>query len=121
MAKVEGADRIARKLKSLPTHLEAKVGAAVKKSADELVRTSKVLIPVGGDIHGDGHEREKITATQVDVMAFEVDFGPKAKVIEGDSGPRPFVNPALKVTRKRNGARIRRAVKAAVKAAMNGG
>jgi hypothetical protein len=41
-------------------------------------------------------------------------------VIEGGPGPRPFVNPALAVTRKKHAARARRAVNKAVKEAFNG-
>lgn len=117
---VIGADRVMRKLSQLPDRIKAKVDQAVKQSGDELVRTAKVLIPVGGDIHGDGHERDKITATQNPDGSVLVDFGPKSKVIEGEQGPRPFVNPALAVTRKRHGARAKRAVNRAVKELFNG-
>jgi len=120
MSKVIGAERVMRKLSSLPDRLKRNVDEAVKKSADELVRTAKVLIPVGGDIHGDGAERDKIHATQNGDGSVLVDFGPKSKVIEGNSGPRPFVNPALSVTRKRHKARAKRAVNKAVKGLFNG-
>ena len=45
-----------------------------------------------------------------------IDFGPKAKVIEGKRGPRPFVNPALAGTKKARAARSRKAIKDAIKA-----
>jgi hypothetical protein len=117
---VQGADRVARKLSQLPAHIKAKVDASIAQSAAELVRVAKVLIPVGGDIHGDGHERDKITATAQANGSQLVDFGPKSKVIEGERGPRPFVNPALAVTRKKYGARAKRAVNRAVKELFNG-
>lgn len=117
---VQGGDRVARKLSQLPDRIKAKVALAIAQSAAELVRTAKVLIPVGGDIHGDGHERDKITATPQGDGSQLVDFGPKSKVIEGERGPRPFVNPALAVTRKKHGARAKRAVNRAVKELFNG-
>lgn len=117
---VIGADQVMRKLAQLPERIKAKVDLAVRQSGDELVRVAKVLIPVGGDVHGDGHEREKITGTQNADGSYLVDFGPKSKVIEGERGPRPFVNPALSVTRKKHGARAKRAVNKAVKELFNG-
>ena len=117
---VQGADRAARKLAQLPDRIKAKVDLAVKQSGDELVRTMKVLIPVGGDVHGDGAERDKITGTQNADGSYLVDAGPKSKVIEGQRGPRPFVNPALSVTRKKHKARAKRAVNKAVKELVNG-
>lgn len=117
---VIGADRVARKLSQLPDRIKGKVDLATKQSADELVRIAKILIPVGDDVHGDGHERDKITATQNGDGSVLVDFGPKSKVIEGDSGPRPFVNPALAVTRKRHKARAKRAISSAVKESFGG-
>lgn len=120
MKSVTGANRVARKLAQLPERIKDKVDAMTKLSGDELVRTAKVLIPTGGDVHGDGSERDKIEATQRDDGSVMVDFGPKSKVIEGSSGPRPFVNPALSVTRKRHKARAKRAVKKAAKELFNG-
>lgn len=120
MSRIIGADKVARKLSDLPAHIKARVDRMTKRSADELVATAKVLIPVGGDVHGDGFERDKITATQNADGSVLVDFGPKSKVIEGERGPRPFVNPALSVTRKKHKARARAAVNRAVKAAFSG-
>lgn len=116
-----GADRVMRKLSQLPAHIKRRVDEMTKRSGDELARTAKVLIPVGGDVHGDGHERDKITSQQLADGSVLVDFGPKSKVIEGERGPRPFVNPALSVNRKKHRARARRAVNRAVKEVFNGG
>jgi hypothetical protein len=121
MSQVTGGEQIARKLAQLPERIKAKVALATRQSADELVRVAKVLIPTGGDVHGDGVERDKITATQNADGSVLVDFGPKSKVIEGERGPRPFVNPALSVTRKAFKARGRRAANRAVKELFNGG
>ncbi|MEH7827109.1 hypothetical protein [Gemmobacter denitrificans] len=117
---VIGGKELARKLSQLPDRIKMNVDRANRQSGDELVRTAKVLIPVGDDVHGDGHERDKINATQNADGSVLVDFGPKSKVIEGERGPRPFVNPALAVTRKRHGARAKRAVNKSVKELFNG-
>lgn len=117
---VIGADRIRMLMKQLPERAKKYAAAANEKGAKELVRTAKVLIPVGGDVHGDGHERDKITVTALSDGAQLVDMGPKSKVIEGERGPRPFVNPALAVTRKRHAGRSKRAVNKAVKELFNG-
>jgi hypothetical protein len=74
-----------------------------------MVRLAKVLHP------GDGENRAAITSTENADGSILVDFGAKAKVTEGDSGPRPFVNPVLSVIRKRVGGRYRNAVNRAVK------
>ena len=117
---VIGADKVASRFSKLGKRVKAEVDKANKKNGEELVRTSKVLIPVGGDVHGDGHERDKIKGTQNADGSYLVDFGPKSKVIEGNRGPRPFVNPALKVLRKKHKGRARRAVNKAVKESFNG-
>lgn len=120
MSATADAERIARKFAALKKRVNKEAGAANKKSGDELIRTAKVLIPTGGDVHGDGAERNKIIGTANADGSYLCDFGPKAKVIEGNRGPRPFVNPALAVTRKRHGARAKRAVNKAVKEAFGG-
>lgn len=120
MSRVIGADRIAKRLADLPARIKRNVDRMTKQSADELVRTAKVLIPMGGDVHGDGIERDKITATQNSDGSVLVDFGPKSKVIEGGPAPRPFVNPALSVLRKKHRARASRAVNKAVKDSFSG-
>ena len=118
---VIGADRVMRKLSQLPAKVKADVDKATRTSGEELSRIAKVLIPVGPDKQRDGHERAKIKGHQNDDGSYLCDFGPKAKVIEGEGGgPQPFVNPALAVTRKKHAARAKRAVNKAVKAVMNG-
>ena len=117
---VIGADKVMRKLSELPDRVKAKVDEATRQSGDELIRIAKVLIPVGTDKENDGYERDKITGTQNEDGSYLCDFGPKSKVIEGGRGPRPFVNPALSVTRKKHAARAKRAVNTAVKEVFNG-
>lgn len=117
---VIGADKVMRKLSELPKGIKDEVDRMTKVSGDELIRVAKLLIPNGGDVHKDGSERDKITGTQNADGSYLCDFGPKAKVIEGERGPRPFVNPAIAFTRKKHASRAKRAVKKAVKAVMNG-
>lgn len=114
---VIGADIVQAKLSRLPAAIKAKVDAATAKSGRELITLAKVLIPVGSDVHKDGRERDKIEGTANPDGSFLCDFGPKAKVIEEH---RPFVNPALAVTRKKHKARAKRALGQAVKAVFNG-
>lgn len=121
MTASDDARRIGGKLSNLQRLVLNRMARANKLSGDELVRTAKILIPTGGDVHGDGSERDKITGTANADGSYLADFGPKSKVIEGERGPRPFVNPALAVTRKKHGARSRSAVNRAVKDAMGNG
>lgn len=112
---VIGADRVARKLSALPDRIKKKVDQATKKSGDELIATAKVLIPVKS-----GKSRADIKGTQNSDGSYLADFGAKSKVIEGENSPRPFVNPALSVTRKRHKNRAKRAVNKAAKELFNG-
>ena len=109
-----------RALSQLPKAVRDRIDAAVRKSGEELIGVAKVLIPVGTDPERDGRERDKITGRQNADGSYLCDFGPKAKVIEGERGPRPFVNPALAVTRKRYGSRVRAAIRRAVREVSRG-
>lgn len=109
---VIGADRVMRKLSQLPDRIKAKVDEATAKSGTELINIAKVLIP-----NVTGTNRALIKGTANSDGSYLCDFGPKAKVIEEN---RPFVNPALAVTRKKHKARAKRAVNQAVKAVFNG-
>ncbi|SLN36584.1 hypothetical protein AQS8620_01302 [Aquimixticola soesokkakensis] len=112
---VIGGDRVAKKLKDLPDRVKKYVDQANKKSGDELISIAKVLIP-----NKSGENRAQIKGTALESGAYLADFGPKSKVIEGKNGPRPFVNPALKVSRKRHRGRAKRAASKAVKELFNG-
>lgn len=118
--RVLGAERVMRKISQLSPSLKAELDKGTERSAKDLVRTAKILIPVGGDVHSDGHERDKINATPVGDGGQLVDFGPKSKVIEGERGPRPFVNPAVSVTRKRFKNRAKRDASKVAKRLFNG-
>lgn len=111
---VIGADRVMRKLKKTHPKIMARVAAANARSGAELIRTARILHP------GEGENLAAIKGTPVEGGAYLCDFGPRAKVTEGDNAPRPFVNPALKVTRKRHRSRAKAALSRGVKEAFNG-
>lgn len=112
---VEGADRVRRKLSKLDDRIMKHVAKANQDSGRELIRIARVLHP------GDGENRAAIQGTANSDGSYFCDFGPRAKVTEGDNAPRPFVNPALSVTRKKHGARAKRALNKGVKEAMGNG
>ena len=111
---VIGADVVRAKLAKLKATMPKNVGEANRKSGEELVRIMRILHP------GDGSTRAEIEGTANADGSYLVDAGSKAKVTEGNRGPRPFVNPALKVTRKKHAARAKRAARKAVKDAFGG-
>jgi hypothetical protein len=111
---VEGADRLKRRLQSLPGRVKLRQAAAVARNGEDLISVARVLVPV---VEGDA--RAEIRGG-MQGEGYLADFGSHAKVIEGDSGPRPFVNPALSYTRKRRSGRHRRALKQAMKDVFNG-
>lgn len=112
---VIGADRVRRKLTALKKTVKREVDRANEISGGELIATARILHP------GDGSTKAGIHGQVRADGSYLADFGDKAKVTEGDRGPRPFVNPALKVLRKRHSNRAKRAVNKAVKQAFSGG
>lgn len=110
--KIEGADAISRAFSALAKDAKAEVDKAVQKNGEELVATAKLLIPVVS-----GESKAAIRGTLQADGSYLCDFGRKAKVIEGERGPRPFVNPALKALRKRHEGRNKRALNKALKKA----
>lgn len=112
---VTGANKVMRKLSRLDERIMKHVAKANQQSGAELIRIAKVLIPVAS-----GQSRAGISGTANEDGSYLADFGPKSKVIEGDQGPRPFVNPALSVTRKKHAARAKRAMSKGVKEAFSG-
>jgi len=105
---VQGADEVMAKIKRLSVAAPIEVAAANHRSGEELIRIARILHP------GDGSTKAQITGTANANGSYLADFGDKAKVTEGRSGPRPFVNPALNVTRKKHRNRARRALRKAV-------
>lgn len=127
---VLGADALRRKLSKLDDKIMKHVAKANQASGEELIRIAKVLV------HSpNGKSRAAIKGTANADGSYFCDFGPLSKVLEGgrkdaiaDPGgenigttaARPFVNPALQVTRKKHSARAKRAMKKGVKEAMGG-
>lgn len=115
---VIGADRVRKKLSKLKKTMHSEFSRANQRDGEDLVRLARVLHP------GDGETRAEIKGTVVpdetgNPDGYLVDFGSKAKVTEGDRGPRPYVNPALKVARKTMRNRGRRAASQAVRKAFS--
>lgn len=111
---VRGAERVRRRLGELTAAVKREVDKANAKSGAEMERIAKVLHP------GDGANRAAINSRPLPDGSTLVDFGPKAKVTEGNRGPRAFVNPTLKVTEKKRTSRARYAVRKAVKEVFGG-
>ncbi|HDZ80727.1 MAG TPA: hypothetical protein ENH56_05715 [Roseobacter sp.] len=98
-------------LNRVTPEVEAQFEAANRDNAEMIVDLAKVLIP-----EKTGTNRALIRNIPGEDGSQLIDFGPKAKVIEGKRGPRPFVNPALAATKKKRVARNRKAIKKAIKA-----
>jgi len=108
------AARIGRKLDRLKKAAMRHAGEANRLSGEELIRIARILHP------GDGANKAAINGNANTDGSYLCDFGPRAKVTEGDRAPRPFVNPALSVTRKKHKNRAKRAIKKAMKEAFGG-
>jgi len=98
-------------LNKITPEIEAQFEKANQDNADSIVDLAKVLIP-----EKTGRNRALIRSLPDADGSRLIDFGPKSKVIEGNKGPRPFVNPALAGTKKKRAARNRKAVRDAIKA-----
>jgi hypothetical protein len=110
--KKEGFDKVRRFLNRLPEKVEDEFDRANRENAADLVAMARVLIP-----NKTGVNRALINHGAVPDGGQLIDFGPRAKVIEGRNGPRPFVNPALRLTKKLRAARVRKAIRDAVRGA----
>lgn len=109
--KKSGFDTTKAMLNRITPEIKAKFEAANRDNAEMVVDLAKVLIPsVSGTNRALIRNLPGADGSQL------IDFGPKAKVIEGDRGPRPFVNPALNATKKKRAARNRKAIRDAIKA-----
>lgn len=127
--KVLDADKLRVNMGKLRRIYPQEMTKALRQNGEEIVRTAKILAPVGKT----GKTRAAIKA-EVVADGIKLDFGPLSKVLEGGrkagvskSGRKigaapaqPFVNPALKATQKRRAGRLRRAANKSVKMAMNG-
>ncbi|MGC1497291.1 MAG: hypothetical protein WA790_15890 [Sulfitobacter sp.] len=98
-------------LNKVGPEVEAQFEAANRDNAEMIVDLAQVLIP-----ERSGASRAAIRNLPGADGSQLIDFGPKAKVIEGRNAPRPFVNPAMKATAKKRKVRNRKAIKDAIKA-----
>jgi hypothetical protein len=113
---VTGSGKVNRRLMDLRKNLARDTAAANATSGRAMVRLARALIPV---VSGDS--QDEIEATQFRDGSVLVDFGQKARVIEADRGPRPFVGPTKKRELKKHKDRVRRAISKAVRRSFNGG
>jgi hypothetical protein len=111
----DGFDRVAKMLARIGPEVTAHFAEANRLNAEEVVDLAKVLIP-----QRTGASRAAIGNYATDNGGQLLDFGKKAKVIEGDRGPRAFVNPAMDATKASRKARNKAAMKDVVKALGNG-
>jgi len=109
--KKTGFDKTRNMLNKITPEIEAKFETANRQNAEDIVDVAKVLIP-----EKSGKSRNAIKNMDSGDGGQLIDFGPKSKVIEGERGPRPFVNPALQATKRKRRLRSRKAVRDAVKA-----
>ena len=107
----KGFNRAKSLLTKIGPEIEVQFVKANRENAEMVVDLAKVLIP-----ERSGHSRASIQAYDMPEGGQLIDFGKKAKVIEGKRGPRPFVNPALAATKKKRMARNRKAIRDAAKA-----
>ena len=112
---VSGSGKVNRKLIKLRKSLQGDTAAANKTGGRAMVRTAKALIP---EVSGDS--RDDIDMTVFRDGSVLVNFGQKARVIEADRGPRPFVGPTKKKELKKHKDRVRRAISKAVRGAFSG-
>lgn len=123
--KKTGFDGLRAKLRNLGPKAERTFEAVNRESGEEIVALAKVLVPEGDT----GRARASIMGRPWEGTSYLVDFGPLAKILEGGTAPRttkdgqsrgigpprPFVNDAIRGTRKKRQARYRKAVKGLLK------
>ena len=136
---VEGVETVAQAFQQIPLLNQQKIAVALNKSGAEIAARMKQLAPVG-KYRGGGDLRESIHAQEIKIgkrglikvitagdtrqtanAAFRQEFGRKASA-DGHPGhvAQEFAFPAYWSIRKRVIGRIRRAIKAAAKAVVNG-
>lgn len=106
-----GFGRAKAMLNKLGPAVKAEFAKANRENAAAIVDLARVLIP-----ERTGASRAMIAAYDAPDGGQLIDFGKKAKVIEGGQAPRPFVNPAMQATKKARKARNRKAIQDAAKA-----
>jgi hypothetical protein len=98
-------------LLKLSAEVDRQFQDATEENAKDIVAVAKILIE-----ERSGDSRREISYLGVGDGSVLIYFGKKAKVIEGNRGPSPFVNPALVATKRNRSARNRKALRDAIKA-----
>ncbi|GGL91654.1 hypothetical protein GCM10011534_12260 [Pseudooceanicola nanhaiensis] len=119
--KTSGFGPLRAKLRNLGPKADQTFEAVNRESGEEIVALAKVLVPEGET----GRARSSIRGQSWEGTSYLVDFGPMARILEGDTEQRttkdgknrgmrkgtPFANPAIRGTYKKRMARYRKAVK----------
>lgn len=105
-----GFDRVQAMLAKITPAIQEALAKANEENAQEIVDLAKVLIE-----NRTGASRAAIGHIANPDGSQLIDFGKKAKVIEGNRGPRPFVNPAMQATKKSRKERNRKAIRDAAR------
>lgn len=130
-AKIEGLDRLKRRLARLPAKMKAEVKVSLEQSADELVAMQKRLVPIDqGDLRDSIRKEEGRHELSVTVTAggpattrrvrkgadVSYDYALGQEFGTTDMPAQPFFFPAYRALRRRIRGRTSRAVRKAVSA-----
>lgn len=112
--KKRGFDRVKRMLRKAGPAVQMTFDHANEENGKDIVALAKVLIPADTQV-----SRSLINQSALPDGGVLVDFGPKAKVIEGGPAPRPFKGPTMRATSKSRKARNRKAIRDGLRIAKN--
>lgn len=121
MARLEGLERLKRRLARLPARMRTEVKAALETSADELVEFQKRLVPVeSGALRDSIVKRDGRHELSVEVSAGNNDafYAPFVEFGTVDTPASPFFFPPYRALRRRIRGRTSRAVRKAVRAGL---
>lgn len=116
--KVEGLERLKKRLGALPAKMKAEVRASLEKSADELVAMQKRLVPVDqGDLRDSIRKEPGAHELSVEVKAGDrkAFYAAFQEFGTADQPAQPFFFPAYRALRRRIRNRTSRAVRKAVR------
>ena len=117
--RVEGLERLKRRLARLPGKIRTEVRASLEKSADELIAFQQSLVPVDqGDLRDSIKKRDGAHELSIEVAAGD-DNAFYARFVEFgtvNTRAQPFFYPPYRALRNRIKSRTTRAVRKAVRA-----